>query len=134
MIKHAKNKYFVKELITGYVVVGYSQYQKGYTLFLSKTHATELHELSKEQRTLFLQEMAIVAEAVYKAFHPKKLNYELLGNAEQHLHWHLFPRYKSDADPTMPVWNVPSKIRNAKKYQPTLKEIEVIKNKLLKFL
>lgn len=134
MIGEGKNKYLVKELQTGYVVVGDSQYQKGYTLFLSKTHARELHELSKKQRTLFLEQMALVAEAVYKSFKPNKLNYELLGNTDEHLHWHFFPRYTTDADPTMPVWNVPSRIRNAKKYEATLEQIEQAKNKLLKYL
>jgi len=35
-----KNRYFVKELETGYVVLGDYQRFKGYTLFLCKVHAT----------------------------------------------------------------------------------------------
>ena len=49
--------------------------------------------------------MAQVAEAVFRAFAPRKLNYELLGNSEAHLHWHLFPRYADDPNPLWPVWN-----------------------------
>jgi diadenosine tetraphosphate (Ap4A) HIT family hydrolase len=49
--------------------------------------------------------MALVAEAVYRSFAPRKLNYELLGNSAQHAHWHIFPRYESDPHPTWPVWN-----------------------------
>src|ERR1700694_4734407 len=37
-------------------------------------------------------------------YHPHKLNYELLGNQVPHLHWHLFPRSKQDADHLKPVW------------------------------
>ena len=39
MIKEGTNPYFVKELETGYVVIGDHQHFKGYTLFLFKEHA-----------------------------------------------------------------------------------------------
>jgi diadenosine tetraphosphate (Ap4A) HIT family hydrolase len=38
MIKNGTNKYFVKELETGYVVIGDYQFFKGYTLFICKIH------------------------------------------------------------------------------------------------
>ena len=46
----------------------------------------------------FLEEMSIVAEAVSKAFNADKMNYELLGNGNTHLHWHLFPRKEGDIE------------------------------------
>lgn len=133
-IEKGTNSFFVKELQTGYVVLGDTQYQMGYTLFLSKIHKKELHELSISQKLLFLKEMSIVSEAVYKSFHPDKLNYELLGNTDQHMHWHFFPRYSTDLYPSKPIWNVPTKIRNAKKYIPNAKQIDVLRQKLLKYL
>ena len=33
-----------------------------------------------------------------KIFSPDRLNYELLGNWEPHIHWHIYPRYKTDLD------------------------------------
>ena len=69
-IKNGKNPYFVKELNTGYVVIGDHQRIKGYSLFLCIEHATELHFLEPDFRDEFLHEMAIVAEAVYNAFKP----------------------------------------------------------------
>ena len=77
-----KNRYFVRELETGYVVIGDYQRIKGYTLFLCKVHATEIHFLERPFRETFLNEMSLVAEAVYNAFGPDKLNYELLGRAK----------------------------------------------------
>jgi diadenosine tetraphosphate (Ap4A) HIT family hydrolase len=65
----------------------------------------ELHDLEPGVRSLFLNEMALVAEAVYRAFSPRKLNYELLGNSVSHLHWHIFPRHEDDPNPQWPVWN-----------------------------
>ena len=41
MIKSKENPYFVKELDTGYVVIGDNQHFKGYTLFLLKEHKVE---------------------------------------------------------------------------------------------
>ncbi len=42
--------------------------------------------------------MSVVAEAVSKAFNAEKMNYELLGNGDTHLHWHLFPRVSGDLE------------------------------------
>ena len=116
MIKQGKNPYFIKEFETSYAVLGDSQYFKGYCLLLCKLHKTELHELDKNFKLKFLEEMCLLAEAVYKTFKPKKLNYELLGNTDQHLHWHIFPRYENESNPNSPVWLVDKTIRNAKEY------------------
>ena len=91
-IQKGCNPYFVCELETGYVVLGDHQRFAGYTLFLCKQHETELHLLPWDYRMKFLQEMSLVAEAVYQVYQPEKMNYELLGNGDIHLHWHLFPR------------------------------------------
>ena len=88
MIKNGSNPYFVKELDTGYVVIGDNQHFYGYTLFLYKNHSkTELFQLKIPERNKFLEEMSVVAEAVSNAFGAEKINYELLGNGEAHLHW-----------------------------------------------
>ncbi|MDO8503541.1 MAG: HIT family protein [bacterium] len=134
LIRNNKNPYFVKELKTGYVVIGDYQFYKGYTLFLCKQHAEELHELQGQFRKQFLQEMSMVAEAIFKAFRPKKLNYELLGNTDPHLHWHLFPRYKTDPEPTKAVWHIDKEIRNNEKTRPSEKELHRLKTKLFEAL
>ena len=52
MIKHGTNSYFVKELETGYVVIGDNQHFYGYTLFLYKSHdKTELLQLNMPERS-----------------------------------------------------------------------------------
>ena len=80
MIREGTNPWFVKELETGYVVIGDNQHFKGYTLFLCKEHKTELFQLEHPVKLKFLEEMSVVAEAVSKAFEAEKMNYELLGN------------------------------------------------------
>ena len=75
MIKNNNNPWFVKELETGYVVIGDHQHFKGYTLFLYKEHQTELFHLERDKKLKFLEEMSIVAEAVSNAFDAEKINY-----------------------------------------------------------
>ena len=112
LIKAGENPYFVKEMETGYLVIGDHQYFAGYSLFLAKEHVTELHYLEKETRIRFLEEMSLVQEAVAKAFEAEKMNIELLGNGDAHAHWHLFPRRAGDMkgyglNGRGPVWWVP---------------------------
>ena len=65
MIRRGENPYFVRELKTGYVVIGDHQHFHGYTLFLYKEHGdkTELFHLGKAERALFMEEMTLVAQA-----------------------------------------------------------------------
>lgn len=78
--------------------------------------------------------MSEVAEAVFIAFKPEKLNYELLGNTEKHLHWHIFPRHKDDPLPKVPIWCIAKELRCAEKERPNEKERNFLKEKLLKAL
>lgn len=127
--------YLIKELSTGYAVLSKYQYEhyRGYTVFLCKQHVGELHELENNFKLTFLKEMSQVAEAVFKAFKSDKLNYEMLGNTEPHLHWHLFPRYKSDPNFSRPIWTVDKNIRQGDSTIVSLEEIKQLKNKISTF-
>lgn len=139
MIKVNRNPYFVRELETGYVVIGDFQHFTGYTLFLCKEHKTELFKLEHTKKMKFLEEMSIVAEAVSNAFGAEKINYELLGNGDSHLHWHLFPRVSGDLEGygnngKGPVWLYPMEKMFNDSNRPTESELEEMKSKLLKEL
>lgn len=137
LIRKGKNPWFVKELETGYVVMGDHQHFKGYTLFLCKEHKTELFELEPKTKMKFLEEMATVAEAVSRAFGAEKMNYELLGNGDTHLHWHLFPRRDGDLEGygnrgRGPVWWYPMEKMYDEANRPSQKELEELKDRLKK--
>ncbi|WEV45232.1 HIT family protein [Streptococcaceae bacterium ESL0687] len=139
LIKAASNPYFVKELATGYVVLGDNQYFRGYTIFLCKNHKSELFDLDPEFRRKFLDEMSLVGEAVYKAFDAEKMNYELLGNGDSHLHWHLFPRISGDIGNygnkgKGPVWWYPMEKMYDDSNIPSGEELNALKDKLSKEL
>ncbi len=130
MIKNGTNPYFVCELETGYVVLGDHQRFRGYTLFLCKQHVTELHFLEKAFRQKYLEEMALAAEAVFHVYKPNKMNYELLGNGDSHVHWHLFPRYDGDLGQhghggRGPVWWLPEAEMWDDAYRPSREELEI---------
>jgi diadenosine tetraphosphate (Ap4A) HIT family hydrolase len=91
-------------LPTAVAVLGNDQYYPGYTLVISRRHATELYHLPEAESTGYFQDMLRVARAIDRAFSPRKMNYELLGNTVAHLHWHLFPRYAGDPNPARPTW------------------------------
>lgn len=127
-IERGENPFFVGETETGYIVIGDHQFFRGYTLLLSKHHERELHDLPDDVRRQFLWEMSEVAGAVFRAFQPVKLNYELLGNTDVHMHWHLIPRYASDPLPLGPAWRIDPEIRNS--VRPSPAELEQLKMEL----
>ena len=139
LIKQGRNPHFVKELETGYVVIGDGQYFKGYTLFLAKEHVTELHQMEYETKIKFLEEMSIVQEAVAKAFQAEKMNIELLGNGDAHVHWHLFPRKAGDMhgyghNGRGHVWWVPWEEMSSEEYQPKESDLLQLVNHLKEYL
>ena len=138
MIKKGENPYFVKELETGYVVIGDNQHFYGYTLFLYKHHGkkTELFHLDLTERAKFLEEMTIVAEAVSRTFGAEKINYELLGMGDAHLHWHLFPRINGDIENygnngIGPVWWYPMEKMYSDDNRPNREQLANMKRILL---
>ena len=139
LIKQGRNPHFVKELEAGYVVIGDGQYFKGHTLFLAKEHVTELHQMEYETKIKFLEEMSIVQEAVAKAFQAEKMNIELLGNGDAHVHWHLFPRKAGDMkgyghNGRGPVWWVPWEEMSSEEYQPKENDLLQLVNRLKEYL
>lgn len=110
--------------------MGEVQFFRGYTLFLCKQHANELHQLEPSFKLDFLEEMSLVAQAVFEAFHPVKLNYELLGNGEPHLHWHLFPRHHDDPLPKLPLWLIDYELRYGEKAHPDDAQLRALKGEL----
>src|SRR2546425_11902165 len=77
---------------------------EGYTFLTLKWHEEELYRLANKDRKQFLEDMSLMASALSRAFKPDMMNYELVGNAMPHLHWHLIPRYTSDPMCGRPIW------------------------------
>ena len=130
--------YFIMELETGYVMLGWFQRFKGYTVFNCKEHGPELHHLEHDFKIKHLEEMTVVAEAICNIFQPDKLNYELLGNSCSHIHWHLYPRRKGDTPMVSSVYQLPHTVLFDESTRPTEEErshlIDNIKTELERLL
>ena len=110
-IEAGDHPFAIARLATGYVTLCATQYFRGYTFFSARRCVPEVYDLPATERTAHLHEMAEVAHALDRAFRPRKMNYEALGNGVPHLHWHLIPRHDSDPHPRGPVWEDPGFLR-----------------------
>ena len=58
----------------------------------------DLNELSDEERTAFMADVAQVTRAMQNLFHPEKINYGAYSDKLSHLHFHLAPKYVDGPD------------------------------------
>ncbi len=77
---------------------------KGYTFLTLKQHREHLHQLPQKDQKHFLDDMAKIGTSLATALNPDRVNYELLGNTQAHLHWHIIPRYVTDPMWGRPIW------------------------------
>lgn len=89
------------------VLLNRDQFFAGYTFVFTREHVTELFHLEQPVRSRVMEEVNAVASALFSAFHPAKINYELLGNMVPHMHWHLVPRFTADPLWPRPIWSEP---------------------------
>lgn len=93
-------------------------------ILLPRRDVTEIYQLSAEDRTQLMEEIATVSRVLVKAFHPDKINVGALGNYVPQMHVHVVGRYKNDPAWPQPVWG---KLLNSP-YQPAA--LDNIKQKL----
>ncbi len=74
------------------------QTYKGRLLVAYKEHASEICDLTDEERNTFMKDVARAAQAMHKAFSPAKVNYGAYGDTMKHLHYHLVPKYENGPD------------------------------------
>lgn len=63
-------------------------------MLLPKREIHSLNDLSLQERSLFLSDMSIVGDALIEVLKPLRINYDILGNTDNYLHAHIFPRYQ----------------------------------------
>ncbi len=98
-----------------FAVIGDVQWLPGYCVLLAdRPGVGGLTDLDHDERHQYLGSMAILGEAVESACRAadssfRRLNFDILGNTDEFLHAHVWPRY--DWEPaervTKPVWLYP---------------------------
>ncbi len=88
----------VARLFSGWAVFGERQFLRGYVLLLPDPVVPSLNALGAHERTLFLQDLARLGDAVLKVTGAERINYAILGNLEPALHAHVIPRYADEPE------------------------------------
>ena len=86
----------IGELESSKVYLFREQSHPGRVIVAHKKHVSEITDLTKEERALYMEDIAKVADAMHKIFHPDKVNYGAYGDTGHHLHFHLCPKYKDE--------------------------------------
>lgn len=88
----------IKELPASKVYLFREQTHKGRVIVAHKDHVGELVDLTEDDRNAYMADVAKVAAALHKAFRPDKVNYGAYGDTGHHLHFHLVPKYRDEAE------------------------------------
>jgi diadenosine tetraphosphate (Ap4A) HIT family hydrolase len=112
--RRGDNPTVLRRLRSGWALIGDHQRLPGYCLLLHDGEADHLTDLPRAERVVFLEDLALLGEAVMTAcrrLDPQllRINYEILGNAYPQLHGHVFPRYRWEPEEMRrgPVWRHP---------------------------
>lgn len=91
---------------SGWVVMGDTQFLRGYCLIYPDPVVAHLNELDADARKALMYEASIVGDALLEITGAARINYEVLGNLAPALHMHIFPRYADETHElrTKPVW------------------------------
>tara|TARA_B100001146_G_C16042014_1_gene374029 strand:+ start:211 stop:639 length:429 start_codon:yes stop_codon:yes gene_type:complete len=82
----------------------------GRCLVSYRTHLDDLTEFTPEQMAQFMTESMRVSRAIKTVTGCARVNFAVLGNAVQHVHAHLIPRYPDTEDlPHRAPWSDPRK-------------------------
>jgi diadenosine tetraphosphate (Ap4A) HIT family hydrolase len=112
------NPTVISRMPSGWAVLGDVQFLRGYSLLLADPVVPDLNSLDDSQRGRFLQDMAILGDALLKVTGAYRINYEILGNTEAALHAHVFPRYMSEPEDLRkgPAWLYDREVRLSVKF------------------
>lgn len=130
------NPMVMKEMPGGFAVFGDVQFLPGYSVLLPKKDVSSLNDLDIDERTLFLRDMSILGDAISSTCQPTRVNYDILGNTDNFLHAHVFPRYLTESSERlkMPVWLYDSRYWSDPKYRYSPEKHDTLRNKITNYL
>jgi diadenosine tetraphosphate (Ap4A) HIT family hydrolase len=117
LAKEKRNPAVICRMPSGWAVIGDSQFLPGYCLLLADPVVPSLNEMDVSHRSNFLNDMALIGDALLECTEAYRINYEILGNHDAALHAHIFPRYLSEPADRIkgPVWYYPHDLRQSVK-------------------
>ena len=108
-----KNPKQILRMRSGFAVFADNQFLPGYCLLLAYPEISQLNELDAKRRFLFLEDMALLGEAIQRVTDCVRVNYAMYGNVDPFLHAHVWPRYEWEVPEfaTIPPLSYPEEIR-----------------------
>ena len=76
----------------------------GFTRVVLERHVAEMTDLDAAERDALMAVLWRVERAMREVLAPDKVNVASLGNMVPHLHWHLVPRWRDDANFPAAPW------------------------------
>jgi diadenosine tetraphosphate (Ap4A) HIT family hydrolase len=109
------NPTVICQVPSGWAVLCDVQFLRGYTILLADPPVPSLNDLDREQRIVFLNDMALIGDALLEVTGAYRINYAVMGNTDPVLHAHIVPRYLSEPEEFRmgPPWSYPLETVNA---------------------
>jgi diadenosine tetraphosphate (Ap4A) HIT family hydrolase len=92
---------FIKILSASVAALSYEQDYPGRTAVILRDHETSMSYLLENKLLMFIafmEDVSAVADAIYTACEPAKINYTVFMNLNEHFHMHLIPRYEWEGE------------------------------------
>jgi len=86
------------QIPSGWVVLANWQFLRGYCIQMPDPVVSSLNDLTQPARTAYLNDMAIIGDALLEVTGAYRINYAIMGNSDQVLHSHIVPRYLTEPD------------------------------------
>lgn len=88
----------ISRMKSGWAVLSHTQVLRGYCLLLPDPVVPHLNALAGPARTAFLEDLALLGDAVLAVTQALRINYAIFGNLEPALHAHVIPRYVDEPE------------------------------------
>lgn len=88
----------IRRMRSGWLILAEQQILQGYMLLLSDPVVPNLNALREMERREFLWEMSLAGDALMEVTGACRINYMILGNLDQALHAHIYPRYHDEPE------------------------------------
>jgi diadenosine tetraphosphate (Ap4A) HIT family hydrolase len=77
----------------------------GFCRVILNEHIKEMTDLIEAERIKVMQMTFVVEQVLRDVLKPTKINLASLGNKTPHIHWHVIPRFETDAHFPEAVWS-----------------------------
>lgn len=94
--QQGRNPQVIRKVSSGWVVLGDSQFLRGYCVLLPDPVVPTLNDLASEERTQYMDDLTGLGDAILAVTGAVRINYSILCNLEPALHSHAHPRYEDE--------------------------------------